>query len=312
VAPRVTIGVTTYNVERYLATSLDSLLAQDFTDFEVVACDNLSTDGTWDILRRYADKDERFKIYRNAQNLGEAGNFRRVVSLARGEYFRIAAHDDVAAPGLLSACVAALDTNPNAVLAFPSTILIDSSGNEIGPWEDNLDLRQDSAARRVAQYAKHWNICNEVFGLVRTEVLRQTRLFGPFLSSDVRMLHELALRGEFIQLPQRLFYRRMHATVTFGAGRDTDEVLSWLEPGAAKPKRARRRPASHSSHHTRMTWETTKALLANELPLGQRIGGTAAFLTSWGMRRGRARLGRLRRSVTRTQVAPPPWESQPS
>ena len=306
-SPRVTLGVTTYNVERYLPSALDSLLAQDFTDFEVVACDNVSTDGTWDILNTYAEKDERFRVYRNPENLGEAGNFRRVVSLARGEYFRISAHDDIAAPGLLRACVAALDANPRAVLAFPSTILIDGDGNEIGPWEDHLDLRQPAAAARVAKYARHWNICNEVFGLIRTDVLRRTRLFGPFLSSDVRMLHELALRGEFIQLPERLFYRRMHATVTFGADRDTSEVLEWLEPGTAKKRK--RRPASSQAHHTRMTWETTKALLnADEVPLGKRASGTAAFLTSWGVRRGRARLGRLRRTITGTPSAPAPWE----
>jgi glycosyltransferase involved in cell wall biosynthesis len=302
--PRVTLGVTTYNVERYLAGALDSLLAQDFADFEIVVCDNASSDGTWDILTEYAGKDSRFRIHRNPENLGEAGNFRRVVSLARGEFFRICAHDDLAAPGLLSACVAALDANPGAVLAFPSTVLIDGEGAEIGPWEDQLDLRQPGAAARVAGYARKWNICNEVFGLVRTGVLRQTRLFGPFLSSDVRMLHELALRGEFVQLPERLFYRRMHATVTFGAGRDTGEVLEWLEPGArSKPMK------SVNSHHSRMTWETTKALMnAGDVPFGRRTTGTAAFLTAWGARRGRARLGRLRRRLTGTPIAPPPWE----
>jgi glycosyltransferase involved in cell wall biosynthesis len=310
-APRVTLGVTTYNVERYLPGALDSLLAQDYTDFEIVACDNVSTDSTWDILSAYADKDSRLRIYRNPENLGEAGNFHRVVSLARGEFFRASAHDDIAAPGLLSACVAALDANPKAVLAFPSTILIDGDGNEIGPWEDHLDLRQGGTAARIAKYAQKWNICNEVFGLIRTDVLRRTRMLGPFLSSDVRMLHELALRGEFVQLPERLFYRRMHATVTFGADRDTDEVLEWLEPGAAAAakKKKKRRPASSQHHHTRMTWETTKALLnADEVPLGRRVEGTAAFLTAWGARRGRARLGRLKQAVTGSTSTPPPWE----
>src|SRR5262249_55474529 len=152
-----------------------------------------------------------------------------------------------------------------AVLAFPSTVLIDADGNEIGPWEDRLDLRQGTAAGRVANYARRWNICNEVFGVIRTDGLRRTRLLGPVLSSGVRMLHELALRGEFVQLPERLFYRRMHPTVTFGADRDTDEVLEWLEPGtASKSKKRKRRPASSQAHHTRMTWETAKALLAAE------------------------------------------------
>ncbi|KJS51696.1 hypothetical protein VM98_35740, partial [Streptomyces rubellomurinus subsp. indigoferus] len=113
-------------------------------------------------------------------------------------------------------------------------------------------------------------------------------------------------RGEFIQVPQRLFFRRMHATNTFGAQRDTDEVLEWLEPGAAKGKSRKRKPASDQSHHTRMTWEITKALLSNELPVTERAAATGAFLTSWGTRRGRAKLGRIGRSITRTPIAPPP------
>ncbi|GGM19062.1 glycosyltransferase family 2 protein [Dactylosporangium sucinum] len=305
-APRVTIGMTTYNVERYLPQALESMLAQDYGDFEIVVCDNLSTDSTWEILETYARKDDRMRIYRNPENLGEAGNFRRVVSLARGELFRLAAHDDLAAPTLISRCVAALDAHPTAILAFPQTMLIDSDGYEIGPWDDNMNTADLRSRSRVSWYARKWNLCNEVFGVVRTDVLRRTRLLGPFLSSDVRMLHELALRGEFVQVPERLFFRRMHATNTFGASRDTDEVLEWLEPGAKKSKK--RKPASDQSHHTRMTWEITKALMNNELPVAERAAGTAAFLTSWGSRRGRAKLGRIRRTITRTPIAPPPWE----
>ena len=284
------------------------MLAQDYPDFEIVVCDNLSTDSTWDILERYAQKDQRIRVYRNPENLGEAGNFRRVVQLARGELFRLAAHDDLAAPTLISRCVEALDAHPEAILAFPQTMLIDSDGNEIGPWDDAMDTHDLRSRSRVSWYARKWNLCNEVFGVIRTDVLRKTRLLGPFLSSDVRMLHELALRGEFVQVPQRLFFRRMHATNTFGAQRDTDEVLEWLEPGAAKGKARKRKPASDQSHHTRMTWEITKALMSNELPVTERAVATGAFLTSWGTRRGRAKLGRIRRSITRTPIAPPPWE----
>ena len=307
-SPRVTIGMTTYNVEQYLPLALESMLAQDYPDFEIVVCDNLSTDSTWEILERYAAKDQRVRVYRNPENLGEAGNFRRVVQLARGELFRLAAHDDLAAPTLISRCVEALDAHPEAILAFPQTMLIDSDGNEIGPWDDAMDTHDLRSRSRVSWYARKWNLCNEVFGVIRTDVLRKTRLLGPFLSSDVRMLHELALRGEFVQVPQRLFFRRMHATNTFGAQRDTDEVLEWLEPGAAKGKTRKRKPASDQSHHTRMTWEITKALMSNELPVTERAVATGGVPDVMGHPPGPGQAGPDRRSITRTPIAPPPWE----
>ena len=109
--------MTTYNVEKYLPLAIESMLAQDYPDFEIVVCDNLSTDSTWDILESYARKDERIRVYRNPENLGEAGNFRGG-ELAKGELFRLAAHDDLAAPTLISRCVEALDAHPEAILAF--------------------------------------------------------------------------------------------------------------------------------------------------------------------------------------------------
>src|SRR5262245_52548107 len=112
--PRVTLGVTAYNNERYLPGAFDAIIAQDFGDFEVVVCDNQSTDATWDICQAYADKDSRFRIYRNDRNLGHSTNYARVVSLARGEFFRLTAHDDRIEPTLLSRCVEALDADHRA------------------------------------------------------------------------------------------------------------------------------------------------------------------------------------------------------
>ena len=82
--PRVTIGFATYNVERYLSGAFDAVLAQDYPDFEVVVCDNGSTDSTWEICQRYADKDSRFRIQRNETNLGYARNMARLVTPGPG------------------------------------------------------------------------------------------------------------------------------------------------------------------------------------------------------------------------------------
>jgi glycosyltransferase involved in cell wall biosynthesis len=297
-APRVTLGVTTCNVDRFLPGAFDAVLAQDFADFEVVVCDNQSTDSTWDICERYARKDNRFRVYRNDTNLGQAGNFRRVVELARGEYFRLTSHDDLMAPTLLRRCVEVLDADPSAVLARPRTIVISDAGDELFRCADETDLDSGSPSRRIAALLRQWSLCNEVFGLIRTDVLRRTRLLSPhFVSSDRRMLVELAVRGRFRVVDEPLFYRRVDQSSSYGGDR-SGPTYQWLEPELAERGHFPEKYAKLGGDYNALTVETMKALVRNELPLPTRLTTTAAFGVFWTTRRARTTVGRWRRRVT--------------
>ena len=92
--PKVSIGMPVYNGEAFIREALDSLLAQTFTDFELIISDNASTDGTEAICREYAAKDERIRYLRQAENRGAPANFQCVLDEAVGEYFMWAAADD--------------------------------------------------------------------------------------------------------------------------------------------------------------------------------------------------------------------------
>lgn len=317
--PKLTIGVTTYNVERYLSVALDAVLAQDFTDFEIVVCDNVSTDRTWQICQAYAARDARLRVYQNPANIGFAANYRRVVELATGEYFRYTSHDDLMAPTLLSACVKALDeAGPAAVLAFPLTSIIDEHGAYIEDWDDRLDLRDHRAPVRVAQFASRWNLCNEVFGVMRTDVLRRTRLMDqldpakPRPHLDIRMVAELAQRGTLHAIPERLFYRRMHGESTFHGRRNAAQVAAILESPAhaSRSQRWRWRWPSQRTGHVRLTIDVLTALWRNELPFGTRAGCALAYLTAWTARRARVRLGRWRRRLAGRRPPAAPWQAQ--
>ena len=112
--PRVTLGVPVFNGGPFLPETLDSLLNQTFSDLEVVISDNASTDRTEEICRAYAARDPRVRYYRNDVNRGAAWNHNRVFELARGEFFKWSAADDLCAPEFLTLCVAALDRDPAA------------------------------------------------------------------------------------------------------------------------------------------------------------------------------------------------------
>ena len=98
--PRVSFAIPVRNGERFLGRALDSLLAQDFDDFEIVVCDNASTDKTPEVMRRYAERDRRVRCTRNEEDIGQIENFNRVYELARGEFFRWMGADDWLEPDI--------------------------------------------------------------------------------------------------------------------------------------------------------------------------------------------------------------------
>ena len=105
-----------YNGERYVAEAIRSILAQTLDDFELVICDNASSDRTQEICASFAKNDSRIRYFQNKVNLGGHPNFNRTFELSRGKYFKWAAHDDVLRPELLRSCVKALEESTDAAL----------------------------------------------------------------------------------------------------------------------------------------------------------------------------------------------------
>lgn len=117
-APQVSIGMPVYNGAKFIHEALDSLLAQTFTDFEMIISDNASTDETEAICREYAAKDQRIKYVRQAENLGAVANFQYVLDEATGEYFMWAAADDVWLPTFVMVCAGLLAKETNSGMAI--------------------------------------------------------------------------------------------------------------------------------------------------------------------------------------------------
>jgi glycosyltransferase involved in cell wall biosynthesis len=206
--PRVSIGLPVYNGENFLAGAIESILAQTFTDFELIICDNASTDRTAEICHRYAAPDRRVKYHRNERNLGAGPNFARAFELSSGEYFRWACHDDLLAPTYLEKCVAVLDRNPDVVLCHTQTRVISDHGE--GMYQDLVGLDADRPSDRFAAVALRLHWCMDIHGLMRAEVLRRTGLIGGYFGADRALLAELALAGRFARVEEPLFINRDH------------------------------------------------------------------------------------------------------
>lgn len=211
--PRVSIGMPVYNGDDYIDAAIGSILAQSYTDFELIISDNASHDRTREICERYAASDPRVRYSRTEKNIGAMRNFNRVFELSSGEYFKWAAHDDLLAPDFLRQCVAVLDREPSVVLCYTSTQVIDEQGNFERDYPYNGQYRADSwlPHERFGQLIdfSHW--CIQDFGLIRASALRKTRLYGSYTASDRVLLARLGLLGRFHEIEQPLFQYRRHA-----------------------------------------------------------------------------------------------------
>jgi glycosyltransferase involved in cell wall biosynthesis len=235
---RLSVGLPVYNGERYIGEAVESILSQTFEDFELIISDNASTDQTQRICEEYARGDRRVRYYRNEVNLGAGKNYNRVFELSSGEYFKWASHDDVCVPEFFMKCVAVLDKDPSIVLCYPKMVDIDGEGRRL----DDRNISHIPRSERGAYLKPHQRFrrlirtdytCEEVFGLIRSAVLGKTRLFLNYADSDRTLLAELGLYGRFYEVPDVLFYHRLHMGMSTRVFVDRLERAVWFDPATA-------------------------------------------------------------------------------
>jgi glycosyltransferase involved in cell wall biosynthesis len=212
--PVLSIGVPVYNDAEHIGHALQSLLDQDFRDYELVVSDNCSTDGTLEICQEFARRDSRIRLVRHNVNRGLAYNWNFLAENAQGRYFKWACSNDYCGSRFLSTCINALDSDQRAVLAYTRAFILaneDDSKTDVYETlygEDRLVLSSDPATRFLS--ARRYGMLNNALqGVMRLEKLRQTRLLRTYPHGDWPLMCELAVRGKFVRLEERLFYRRM-------------------------------------------------------------------------------------------------------
>ena len=211
----MSIGLPVFNGADYVAEAIASILGQTYQDFELLIQDNASTDRTEEICQEFARRDSRVSYVRNPENLGAMSNYNLVFERARGRYFKWAAHDDVCAPTFLERCVEVLDAEPSVVLCSGQTRLINDDGSPVSLRSGARGcyvtrhgapvgiIDPEHRAEGAAPARRFWDVLVrtmrtfEIFGLIRSDVLRRTRLHGNYYGSDKVLLAELSLHGRF-------------------------------------------------------------------------------------------------------------------
>lgn len=207
--PRVSVGLPTYNAEKTIASSIDAILAQSMSDFELIISDNASTDGTWSIVQAYARRDSRIVALRQPVNIGANGNYSAVFRAARAGYFKWASSNDWCAETLIERCVALLDHEPGAVLVAPRTRLFADTIDHFSEYPHDVAFNQGTPSERLIAVTTRLPLNNVLNGVIRSEALRRTRLIDHFIGADIVLVGHLAMLGNIELIDEPLFYRRM-------------------------------------------------------------------------------------------------------
>lgn len=205
-APRVSVGIPVYNAEKYIGAAIDSVLAQTYTDFELIVVDNCSTDGSASIVEAY--DDPRIRFLRNETNIGAAGNWNRSMEEARGEYVKLVCADDLLRPECLAKQVAALDAHPEAAFVSGHRDIVDAEGNVLiaarGPRRHG-EIPPHEALRMVVRSGTN------PFGEPATVLMRSTarEKAGNFTDErgwiiDVELWCRLLEHGSVVVLPDNV------------------------------------------------------------------------------------------------------------
>ncbi len=192
--PKVSIGMPVYNGEAKIRETLNSLLAQSFTDFELIISDNASTDNTELICQEYAKRDGRIRFVRQPRNLGVGANFKYVLEQAKGEFFMWAACDDLRSLDYLSVNYDFLCENEDFVASTSPARYESGEFDEVRMGDASL------ADKRPQRLAKIFTKCqgnSRFYSLMRTDIIKDCHMLnGGFLGSDVAIVLQLASKGK--------------------------------------------------------------------------------------------------------------------
>lgn len=173
---KISVLIPSYNNAHFLPELIESIFNQTYQDFEIVICDDCSTDDSVNVIKKYSDP--RIRFFRNKKNLGIVANMNRCVSLAAGQYVYMIGSDDVMYPTNLERKLKFLEAHPDVGLVCSDIDVIDKTGSRLGkiwssmPKEDAVFEQKDFFKRLMLEgnFICHPSVlmrkrCHEMQGL---------------------------------------------------------------------------------------------------------------------------------------------------
>jgi glycosyltransferase involved in cell wall biosynthesis len=193
-----------YNGEPFLAEAIESIQAQTFGDWELVAVDDGSTDSSRAVLERFAAADRRIRVFANGDNQGVTATWNRCALEAHAEYIAYASTDDVSLRERLAREVEFLDANPSVAVVGTAAILIDETGKRLSV------TRTPTSSDAIRSTLLRHNCVNHPSVMIRRTVLNELGGFRFDHVEDYDLWLRISMRYPLANLPEPLVLYRIH------------------------------------------------------------------------------------------------------
>lgn len=238
-SPVVSVCVPTFNYGRFLPQCLGSVLAQTYSDWELIICDDQSTDETEAIVARYAVIDGRIRYLKNEVRLGMSANLRRVADLGEGSYLKILCSDDWIDPSCLEVLVDLMEDRGEVVLATSAVTQTDEDGR---PYAVEFEFGEavsvipgEAMLDRMAR--------GQGFGGNSSFMIRRTAYWdvGGYrphrtYAGDFDLAAMLCRVGDYLHVDRPLFFGRQHGASSSSVNPKT--LLDVIAIGSRSPTRS--------------------------------------------------------------------------
>ena len=205
IKPIVSIVLPVHNSDRFLSDCLKSLKRQSYRKIEIVAMDDRSSDSSFKILKEFAKKDKRIRIYRNIKRYGIGVTLNRLIKKAKGNFIAFMDSNDIMLPQRIKKQLEFLLKNPEIVAVGTQCRFVSDKNKRLGKSKFPIEnqLIYDSPLHGISMQFE--TVCINKM-LLPKDVLKLTTSFSPFLYSDVLM--KLLPYGKFANLKNYLHYHR--------------------------------------------------------------------------------------------------------
>lgn len=222
---KISVALCTYNGEKYLKEQLDSILSQSVLPDEIVVCDDVSQDSTFDILQQYKNQyPEIFKIERNKENLGYVKNFEKAIMMCSGNLIFLSDQDDIWFENKVESIRNALSENPNINVICHNIELFSESNI---PEKDYWKARKFYPQKTNAELLEFVFLSGNIFPGMTMAISKKAKdLYFPLKKLNHLIIHDFELiiqacrDGSFYVTNEILAKYRLHENQNIGFNTD--------------------------------------------------------------------------------------------
>jgi len=205
--PFISVIMPVYNAGNFLVEAIESILNQTYKNFEFIIVDDASTDNSYKILKSYAKKNKRIRLFRNKKNLGISQTVKKAINKSKGDFLARMDADDICLPNRLAKQLNYLITNPNTVAVGTQCYIIDKDGNLIG--EKKFPVKFEDVYKYILKFIP---VQQPTLMINKKKLPRNFQYYhdGMQTAEEVELIFKLFKYGKVENLPEPLHLYRIH------------------------------------------------------------------------------------------------------